>query len=312
MSSNSTPRSQATSTHDAGRVLPPTVAGTVAPFDLERFYSWRAAQRTYLELKACEPHPQRCVSEAKTAWRQRLSRRPMSDGAHVASKEDGSGAAAAVFLRACALAQLCRFAAEEVLPAPSSFLQHHGLLPPKPAGTTKDTSGELERLFPLMALCSWLSRLVREAAETVPVALQAHRASGITLSDLRKTAASSSSNQRFCAQTDHPRVAPLEALERGPHPLALLRHLPDRAAVDSVVLAARRAERLETELGLASHYGMLLLREVGSFLKDVEVATPWGTAVTPRVTEVLRGLRVAAHLCDDSRRLASFWPALAV
>merc|ERR1712137_730277 len=83
---------------------------------------WYSHQQLFFELQRSEPEARRAAEEARMMWHQRLQEH--SQGPRQSNECSTSHA----YLVACSLARLCLLAVEEVLPAPSRFLETRGVL----------------------------------------------------------------------------------------------------------------------------------------------------------------------------------------
>ncbi|CAE8593930.1 unnamed protein product, partial [Polarella glacialis] len=159
-------------------------------FNVKAWKNWREEQAAYHQLRSQEVELKQAAAAARASWRYKLGSTDHSSAHDNNSSNNNSnynnnnnsnsnnnGVASAEFLRACVLARLCRVAATDLLPSPSAFFASTGILPQAPAveagssaNSVHSTAAELERLFPLIALGTWLSRLAEESAAIVPAA----------------------------------------------------------------------------------------------------------------------------------------------
>ncbi|CAE8603079.1 unnamed protein product, partial [Polarella glacialis] len=147
-------------------------------FNVKAWKNWREEQAAYHQLRSQEVELKQAAAAARASWRYKLGSTESS--AHERDRLGQEGVASAEFLRACVLARLCRVAAKDLLPSPSAFFASTGILPQllqapaveagSSANSVHCTAAELERLFPLIALGTWLSRLAEESAAIVPAA----------------------------------------------------------------------------------------------------------------------------------------------
>lgn len=300
-------------------------AAVPVPFDKDRWQRWRLAQAAYVEVRT----PEGAAAEARDAWLRQLDTSqvswpvpsPLPPGRPAEAAGDAAGpppAAArtaagaersrpeqrpgnALYLRACMYAQLCRFAVDGVLPCPSWFLETQGLLPEQKSHETA-----LGRLFLLVALCTWISRLITEAEALVLGAKDAT----YTLHFARDTATAAGlrGDEKLHISGDdcvgcrvHGQLKPTPMGPLLLHPLAFVRYLPGgEEAARALVAAERRAARLEVEAEIATHCRTQLLLGVPHRL-----AVSLGS---PELTEALQVLRLIAHVCGEGGAMVSFWP----
>lgn len=249
---------------------------------------WYSDQQLFFELRRSEPEARHAAEEARMTWHQRLQ-----ESSHSPRQNDECSTSHA-YLVACSLARLCLLAVEEALPAPSRFLETRGVMRTElgSAGIGDGEDYELLQLFPLMALNGWLSRLEKEAAEVVPPFLEAfHRNQSLA----KRTVAS---------RLGTPSSVTIQEDAHKPHPLTLLRYLPSESATRSVMVASRRAARLEFEAEIACRCQKRLLPQIDLRLRSAQSGTE-----EPKPLDALWSLRVVEQLCSDKRALLKFWPS---
>ncbi|CAE7818860.1 Ttll1 [Symbiodinium sp. CCMP2592] len=280
----------------------------VLDFDVESWLHWRQLRAKFTQVKQQEASLQQATDNARTAWMEQL---------HAGSRQpDGSRRTLLRFQSAVELANLARFAANEVLPSPSDFFKSRQLWPPS-AGRHKDENSErpvmeeLSETFLYIALEKWLGRLLEESGKVVPAAAAAAKATECNAAT-REAPASQRGTE------EHPGSDEV-------HPSALLQHLPGGPlAVKSVLLAKHRARSMKLQADLMrlccgqrgsekapasrTPASTSLLDEVKVLLQDLQRGQADPQAARETLARALKLLRLAEALCCERRKLRSFWP----